>query len=45
MIRSRYRSEIHPTPDTIDFEVIGELRDNPHRLLLLGVDGTYTSRP
>ncbi len=26
--------------DTIDFEVIGELRDNPHHLLLLGDDGT-----
>jgi hypothetical protein len=25
--------------DTIDFEVIGELRDNPHHLLLLGDDG------
>jgi hypothetical protein len=39
MIRSRYRSEIHPTPDTIDFEVIGELRANPNHLLLLGDDG------
>lgn len=25
--------------DTVEFQVIGELRDDPHQLLLLGSDG------
>jgi hypothetical protein len=39
MIRPRHRRGAHPASDTIDFQVIGELRDNPHHLLLLGDDG------
>ena len=39
MIGSRGRPETPTTPDTIDFQVIGELRNNPNHLLLLGDDG------
>jgi hypothetical protein len=33
--RSRRRSSL----DLVEFQVIGELRDDPHHLLLLGSDG------
>lgn len=33
--RSKRRSSL----DTVEFQVIGELRDDPHHLLLLGSDG------
>lgn len=39
MKRSRHRPDSLPAPETIDFQVIGELRDNPQHLLLLGDDG------
>lgn len=39
MIGSRHRPVVHVAPDTIDFQVIGELRDNPDHLLLLADDG------
>lgn len=39
MIVPRHRQATNLTPDTIDFQVIGELRDNPQHLLLLGDDG------
>jgi hypothetical protein len=32
---TRHRS----SSDTVEFQVIGELRDDPHHLLLLGSDG------
>lgn len=35
----RHRRADAPPPDTIEFQVIGELRDEPHHLLLLGDDG------
>ena len=37
------RSKVGASPctDVCDFQVIGELRDNPHALLLMGVDGQY----
>ena len=34
---TRHRS----VSDTVEFQVIGELRDDPHHLLLLGSDGHY----
>jgi hypothetical protein len=39
MSGARHRPEPETAPDTIDFQVIGELRDNPNQLLLLGDDG------
>jgi hypothetical protein len=39
MNATRHRATGPQTPETIDFEVIGELRDNPQHLLLLGDDG------
>ena len=39
MKRRGRRAKRAPKLETIDFQVIGELRTNPHHLLLLGNDG------
>ena len=39
MRHPRHRPEPPRPPETIDFQVIGELRDDPQHLLLLGDDG------
>ena len=39
MNRRGRRAKGTPKLETIEFQVIGELRNNPHRLLLLGNDG------
>ena len=39
MKRRRLTDTTHPELDIVDFQVIGELRENPLHLLLLGTDG------